>query len=86
MDTKTIVRQFVLTELTNDQREDLVEDDQSLLETGIIDFVGIMKLLAFIQGEFKIKALDEELIPRNFETTEFIPNPIEKSNFQRLTF
>ena len=78
METKTIVRQFILTELTTNQHEDLVKDDQSLLETGIIDSLGIMQLLTFIEEEFKIKVQDEELIPENFETINSILNLIEK--------
>ena len=52
----------------NGQSEDGIGDDQSLLESGIIDSLGIMKLLSFVEERFEIKISDDELLPENFES------------------
>lgn len=47
---------------------------ESLVESGIIDSLGIMKLVDFIEREFRVKIGDEDLIPENFETLDDIAN------------
>jgi acyl carrier protein len=39
----------------------------SLIETGIIDSVGLMRLVDFIEKEFHCRIGDDELLPENFE-------------------
>ena len=48
---------------------DLVDLDeaQSLIETGILDSMGIVKLVDFIETEYQIKVEDQDLVPDNFE-------------------
>jgi acyl carrier protein len=47
-----------------------VEDDQSLLKTGVVDSTGILELIAFAQKEFKIDFDDNELVADNFDTID----------------
>jgi acyl carrier protein len=39
-----------------------------LLENGILDSLGILDLVAYLEGEFAITVSDEELLPEHFET------------------
>ena len=50
------------------EREGALADDDSLLNSGLIDSTGIFELVAFIESEFGIKVLDEEVFPENFQT------------------
>lgn len=43
-------------------------DDDSFLEEGIIDSMGIMELVAFVDESFGINVEDEELVPDNFDS------------------
>ena len=43
-------------------------DDSSLLNSGIIDSMGVQELLIFLEEEFKITIYEEDLQPGNFET------------------
>lgn len=45
-------------------------DDLPLLETGVVDSLGILDLVAFIEDEFGVAADDDDLIPENFETIQ----------------
>ena len=84
MTTKEILTEFILKELATDNAAKYLDENQSLLESGVIDSLGIMKLLAFIEEEFKIKVLDEELIPENFDTITGIMNLIEKKKISMV--
>ncbi len=67
--------QAFLTKEANDRNIDL--DDDSLVESGIIDSLGIMKLVQFIESEFSIVIADAELTPDNFDTVDDIVKLLE---------
>ncbi|UCE07112.1 MAG: acyl carrier protein, partial [bacterium] len=52
--------------------EESLNDEQSLIQSGIIDSLTIMKILYFLEETFKVKVSDDELIPENFETLNAI--------------
>jgi acyl carrier protein len=64
------VKQFVARELARDRAGDL--ESESLVESGIIDSVGIMKLVDFLEKELRVKITDDELLPENFDTLDAI--------------
>lgn len=43
-----------------------IGDEQPLLEGGLIDSLGILEVVSFIETEFNIAVADEELLPENF--------------------
>ncbi|HWO42208.1 MAG TPA: acyl carrier protein [Candidatus Eisenbacteria bacterium] len=43
---------------------------EALLANGIIDSLGVLDLVAFIEESFGISVSDEDLVPENFETIE----------------
>ncbi|AKU89854.1 acyl carrier protein [Vulgatibacter incomptus] len=43
-------------------------DEDSFLQTGIIDSTGMMELVAFLEQSFEIKITDAELIPDNLDS------------------
>lgn len=71
MDIRAKLLDFIRAELAKGVTDVDVERD-SLVETGIIDSVGIMKLVEYIEGAFEVKIGDDELLPENFDTVEDI--------------
>lgn len=68
MDVQTTLKEFIaMTFLHRNDTKDVSTDD-SLLDGGLIDSMGIFQLVAFMEKEFSIDVLDEEIIPENFET------------------
>jgi len=57
-----------------------IEFQDNLLESGILDSLGILDLVSFIEQNFGFILKDEELIPENFQTigsmTAFVQNKI----------
>jgi acyl carrier protein len=45
-----------------------VTDDQSLVESGVIDSLGIFRLVAFLEENFRVRIGDEEIVGENFES------------------
>lgn len=44
------------------------QDDESLLESGILDSTGILELIQFLETDFEIEVADSETVPDNLGT------------------
>jgi acyl carrier protein len=42
--------------------------DEPLLTNGILDSLGVLDVVAFLESEFRITVGDEDLLPENFES------------------
>jgi acyl carrier protein len=43
----------------------ILGDDDRLLERGVVDSMGVVEMIAFLEEEFGIKTSDEEITERN---------------------
>lgn len=53
-------------------------DDASFLEEGIVDSVGIMELVLFIEENFGLSVDDEDLTPDNFDSVNKLASYIKR--------
>lgn len=65
MPAKEQIRQFILSELIADKKTEL-NDSVLLIENGIIDSLGIMALIGYLENNFAIEIAGEDLVPENF--------------------
>ena len=69
------IREFILEQFPLARRRPLSDDD-SLLESGIVDSLGILEIVNFVTEQFGVEITDEDLQPENFDSitslTEFI--------------
>ena len=72
MEFKEKLRNFILKELCQDGNIKSLQDDEQLIEKGIIDSLGIVSLLAYLDENFGILLSEEELSPKNFATLQSI--------------
>ena len=54
-----------------------LQPNSSLISTGVLDSLGLLKLLLFIEERFGLKVKDGEVHPSNFETVNHIAAFIE---------
>ena len=55
-------------------------DDTSFLEEGIVDSMGIMELVMFVDESFGITVEDEELVPDNFDSVSRLATYIRRKS------
>ena len=55
-----------------------VQDEQSLLGGGLIDSLGILEVVTFLEKEFGFVVSDEELLPENFESVRSLSNFVQQ--------
>jgi acyl carrier protein len=53
-------------------------DDESFLGSGIIDSLGVMQLVSFLETEFSVQVQDVDLVPENFDSVERVAAYIER--------
>jgi len=71
MDHSNSVRNFIVKNfLLGDG--DLLKEDTSFIEEGIIDSTGILELVFFLEESFGISIEDHELIPENMDSLQSI--------------
>jgi acyl carrier protein len=78
MEKKNKIRMFIVETFLFEAPDATLGDDESLLDSGIIDSTGVLELVAFIEDEFDIEVKDEELIPDNLDSISKLANFIEK--------
>ena len=78
MEFKEKLRNFILKELCQDGNIKSLQDDEQLIEKGIIDSLGIISLLAYLDENFGILLSEEELSPKNFATLQSICDMVAK--------
>jgi acyl carrier protein len=49
-----------------------VDNDSLLLGTGLLDSLAVLEVVGFVEREFHITVLDEDLTPENFRTIKSI--------------
>ena len=74
--TETIT-QYIEKEILSGQGNIQLAADEDLLTTGLIDSLGIMKLIAFLEERFAVTIPPEDMTIENFLTVQTIENYID---------
>jgi acyl carrier protein len=67
------IREFVLATFPLARKRG-VKDNDHLLDNGIVDSMGVLELVEFLQQEFGLQVSDEELLPENFQNIQQVAN------------
>ena len=76
-DTEQTIQRFVRENLLHHGAEVEIGTTDSLLDSGLIDSMAVLRLVSFIESEFGFEVTDEEVIPDNFKTIEAIARLVE---------
>ena len=71
------VRQFVTDDFLFDSSSQFADDD-SFIEKGLIDSMGILRLITFVEKKYAIRVLEEELITENWDSVERVAMFVQK--------
>jgi len=67
MEVERKLKHFIAAELMYTEDDDL-SSEEPLLGSGIVDSLGIMRLVSYIEEEFGVLVPEEELVPDHFQT------------------
>lgn len=57
-----------------------IGESESLLNSGVVDSMGILEIVTFVEDEYSIELTDEEVMEDNFETIQSIADLIVKKS------
>jgi acyl carrier protein len=72
------IRTFIREELMKGEEDSTLERDESLIDRGIIDSLGLFKLVGFLEEQFKIPIEPNEVRGENFESLGHIVDFINR--------
>ena len=75
-DTRREIQRFIEVELKRPLGTAGASD--SLLEAGVLDSLGVMEVVGFIERSYGISVSDDEMMPENFETLEAIASFVDR--------
>jgi acyl carrier protein len=69
---EAIINDYISRELVQDPARLPLADDESLLESGILDSLSLLRLVVFLEERFGITVGDTDLLPENFASVNAI--------------
>ncbi|WP_179349367.1 acyl carrier protein [Winogradskyella pacifica] len=69
-DTKTKIKNYIIESTFDDVEK--IKDATLIFEEGILDSMGLLFLIEFLQEEFNLTTSDEELVVENFQSINSI--------------
>jgi len=78
-DTREAVRDFLIAQNRWHEPREQLTDDYPLLQNGVIDSLGLFRLVSFLEDTYGLRVDDRELVPAHFSTVSAIADFIERA-------
>jgi acyl carrier protein len=72
-----LIKDFIQSEIIKGKSSEMVKTSDNLIESGIIDSIGIQVLIDFLEKKYSFQIADDEVIPDNFETVDAITDYVK---------
>jgi len=76
---REVVRNFIRRNLAKKQEHLEISDQDNLILNGIVDSLGLIKIINFLEERFSLKLEDEDITPENFENIDSIMILLEQT-------
>ena len=67
---RATLREFILSNFLFTDDQTALNDTDSFQDTRIIDSMGMIQVIQFIEAEYRIKVLDAEMVPEKLDSVE----------------
>lgn len=78
------IREFVLKQFPLARKRGVTANEK-WLETGLLDSLGILDLVHFLEEEFSIHIVDEELLPETFQSLDAVTAFVTQKSQDKTT-
>lgn len=72
------LEQFITSEFLYDRQDVELDEELSLIESGVIDSLGIFQLVEFIEDQYGVDVKPQDVVVDNFETIRAINSLIDR--------
>ncbi len=67
---------YIQTNLLHDNGT--IDPDESLIDRGIVDSIGLMQIMQFVESNTGVRIPDDMVVPENFQSVAAIEQLVEK--------
>lgn len=71
-DIENDIRQFIARNFLFREDRTSLDDNESLLDAGLIDSTGVLELVGFLETHFAIRMEDSDIVPANLDSIRAI--------------
>jgi acyl carrier protein len=68
MSISQTLERFIVNEIMFGNSSTRLDPEQSLIESGVLDSLALLRLIGFIEEQFGVVIEDGEVVPDNFQT------------------
>ena len=76
--TETAIHEFLVQDLLYDKDLKMLAVDEDLLERGLLDSLGILKLVTFCEEQFGVTIPDDQVVPDHLASVRAIATLVER--------
>ena len=76
-DLNARIKEFIITEVNPELQLTQLDDDEPLIESGIVDSLGVLKIMSFLDDAFGIDLSSAEINLENFKDVRTICKMVE---------
>ena len=77
MDRKSMITDYIKSEIMRNDKA-RIADDEDLLSEGILDSLGILQLVAYINDNFGIETPDRDVVYENFHSVKALDTYLQQ--------
>lgn len=70
MDVKEQIKQYIAENFLFSSNGFSLDDDESFLEAGVVDSLGVVELVAFVEETYNFEVPDDDIVPDNFDSVD----------------
>jgi acyl carrier protein len=78
MDFKNQLRDFILSEFGEEHEITSLAHDEDLIRQGLVDSVGVLQIISFIEQTFHKRIADDAITVENFRSIDAIANLVAR--------
>jgi acyl carrier protein len=71
-EVEAVINDYISRELVQDQALLPLDNETSLLKTGVLDSLSLLRLVVFVQDRFGVVVDDTDLVPEHFDSVDTI--------------
>lgn len=70
MNVKEQIRTYIAENFLFSSNGFTLDDDESFLEAGVVDSLGVVELVSFVEENFNVQVPDDDIVPDNFDSVD----------------
>jgi acyl carrier protein len=79
MSHERAIRQFLISSFLPDVDEEEIDSDYDLLANGVVDSLGLLTLISWVEDQFGISVEDDDLSPDKFRSVDAIATYVREA-------